>query len=688
MKKLPKRFRKALSQKQLQKKILSRIHLPKEKELVRSLYKQGDDGRFRMEIPQDPGTAKHLKKLAKTIGKNKGIVTTWKLGILLIPIAAVLVFSFLFADRLTQQGIEQSLEGIFGAKVDAAGVDLSLLSGRISLASLTVADKEKPMKNLFELGPTVMDIDLAQLLKRRFIIEKAESRSILFGTDRQVSGVLEAATEGKGAQKDDAKKEEESQLGKIEKTGQELITSSAQSLLDRYRSSLASPELLTQGKEELEGLSASWETRVESYDDQLRDLRHGTEALLKRDIGDLKSPEAIASYVRELSDLKTSVQQIGDDFESGLQAVREDSDRASAYTKEIEAAVEQDRAFLREMADSFRSDSVSAVGANAERMLTERFGSLVPTAKKVIGYIGKLSEEKKSKEESSDRKENSRQGELIHFVDDQRPSFLLQSLLVEFGESGDTGYTRVSLSDISSNPKGWKRPMTLSVGMVTDSGDIETDTAASVTDEGTSVDTELNLKRIPVETGPMSELGIAGISAQAAIALQTVMDQHLTGTGEGNIRLEEINYDFNPSQDLLSRAARAVLTENTSIVLTTDFSLDRGIISSLKVKTDLDDKIGKALMQFGKQEAMAQSEKLLADFNASITEELAQVKGAEAALHALSQAIASDKSESDQIEREIERQKAEAEQRAKRIIEQKADEGKKALESLGRSFGF
>ncbi|WP_020612088.1 hypothetical protein [Sediminispirochaeta bajacaliforniensis] len=685
MKKLPKRFRKALSQKQLQKKILSRIHLPKEKELVRSLYKQGDDGRFRMEMPQDPGTAKHLKKIAKAIGKNKGMVTTWKLAILLIPIAAVLVFSLFFVDRLTQHGIEQSLEGIFGAQVDAEEVDLSLFSGRISLASLTVADEEKPMKNLFELGPTVIDIDLSQLLKRRFIIERAESRSILFGTDRQVSGVLETTTEGNGSQKDVVKKEEESQL---EKNGQELITRSAQSLLDRYQSSLTSPELLTQGKEELEELSASWETRVESYDDQLRDLRHGTESLLKRDIGDLKSPEAIASYVKELSDLKTSVQQIGDDFESGLQAVREDADRASAYRREIETSVERDRAFLREAVDSFSSDAVSAIGSNAERILTDRFGALVPTAKKVIGYIGKLSEEKKTKEESSDRKEHSRQGEVIRFIDDWRPAFLLQSFLVEFGESGDTGYTRVSLSDISSNPKGWKRPITLSVGMVTDSGDIETDMEASVTDKGTSVDTKLNLKRIPVKTGPMSELGIAGISAQAALALQTVMDQHLTGTGGGDIRLEEINYDFSPSQDLLSRAAKAVLAENNSIALTTDFSLDNGIISSITAETDLDEKIGKALMQFGKQEAMAQSERLLADFNASITEELAQVKGAEVALHALSQALASDKSESDQIEREIERQKAEAEQRAKRIIEQKADEGKKALESLGKSFGF
>ena len=191
--KLPKMFRKPIPKKRFEKKILRRIYLAKERDFLLSLAKQDEQERYVISGELSKAEAKHLATLAKSIRKNRGLVTGWKAAILAVIIGSLLVFNFLFKDRLAEAGMEAALENVFRARAEAEGVHLSLFRGSLSFESLSVADRDKPMENLFELSRSELRVNIWELLKKRLVIERAVCSGIRLGTPRDSSGALPEA---------------------------------------------------------------------------------------------------------------------------------------------------------------------------------------------------------------------------------------------------------------------------------------------------------------------------------------------------------------------------------------------------------------------------------------------------------------------------------------------------------------
>lgn len=680
--KIPKLFRKPLTQKQFEKKILSRIHQPREEEFVRSLFEQGEDGLFRLTQTGAKGELKHLGRLSKAIGKNQGIVTGWKAAMLLVPASGAALFSAVFMDNLLERAIERALESVFEARADMDGLDAFLANGTFTFDRLTVGDKDRAMKNLFELGPADISVDPAELLKKKVVIERIESRTILFGTDRSTSGLLPESEKKQG----DGEKSGQA-LEPLLDAGQELALGSAEALLAQYRDKLVTPPLLSEINETVSVLPEKWETEVASISEQVDSVQRDAQSVLDRDPSKISTVPELESYIRSVTDLGNGVSQAKESVDSGTRELRADLGRLDGQREELEKAIETDQAYLRSAAGSFSADLSGAVRRSAEEMVRKRVGEAARMAEKAIGYYRALTAGRGAAEgqEEEPAAPEERRGTKVLFPDSGYPPFLLRSFVAEFGTAGEDGYTLFTMEEISSAPRLWDRPAAARLVMDRPGGDISADLVINAEEGGTDVQIGYALDGYPLSGVEIDALELERLDASVSTAFRASLNERMSGSVSGGISLTGLEYRFAADGGLIARAAESVFEEMDIVDLETVFSLENGTPASIEVRTDLDRKIADALLRFGREETGRQAEALAAEFRASIAEDLALFDDGAAELRELQDALLGEQVQARALEEALAEKRAEAEAAIKNKA---AGEGKKVLDSIGKSLGF
>ncbi len=97
---------------------------------------------------------------------------------------------WLFLDSFLRWAFVRLGQAAAGAKVDISRVQSRLLSGRLELDRVAVADKHEPMKNLFQFDRAVFQMSPGALLERKAVVKDAEIDGIQVGTRRSTSGAL------------------------------------------------------------------------------------------------------------------------------------------------------------------------------------------------------------------------------------------------------------------------------------------------------------------------------------------------------------------------------------------------------------------------------------------------------------------------------------------------------------------
>src|SRR4051812_11932772 len=109
-------------------------------------------------------------------------IIRWKYFIpVVIFVAATILFFVLFFDPILSWGIEKIGGKINGAKVEVAGLKTKIFQGRLAIAHLQVANKELPMENVVEAGPLAFQMEFAELIKKRVVIDEASLLGLGFG---------------------------------------------------------------------------------------------------------------------------------------------------------------------------------------------------------------------------------------------------------------------------------------------------------------------------------------------------------------------------------------------------------------------------------------------------------------------------------------------------------------------------
>jgi len=115
----------------------------------------------------------------------------WKYVIpAVLIVLGLTVLILLFLDPLLKRAVIASGEFAFGAKVEVTSLKTKLSNLSLRIQGVQVADKDRPMQNLFEIEGLRFNVEPIPLLSRKVIIDAMSVTGVRWGTARKTSGAL------------------------------------------------------------------------------------------------------------------------------------------------------------------------------------------------------------------------------------------------------------------------------------------------------------------------------------------------------------------------------------------------------------------------------------------------------------------------------------------------------------------
>ncbi len=462
MKRPPRLFRRRLQRRALRRRILKRIPIRTEREWVRDLYgdatpaEGGDNDVLERRDPLTKEEIKRLRQLAKAVKHNRGYFQPVKLGLLGGIVGAILVFALVFAAPLAARGVERGLESVFGARAELDGFELRFLEPGFAFEVLAVADRNRPMYNLFDIGGGELRVDLGQLVRGRVVIRNIEARDISFGGERNVSGELPPERRPAPLEEADERPGAAEQVSALfgDTAGEirGMISGiDAREIVEAELDALSTPDAVALQQERIGNLVVEWQQRMDDAEEAVSEFTGDVEAILAIDPSSIDS----ISRLREAVQTAERVTDGGRDFYDrgleGYHAAASTTDDVRGAVDEVRAAVEQDIAYIESRIPDpetvLREPFAGLVSSIAE----EHVAPYVDRARTVYdAYLRVQRLRERFAGDDAVVDDRPERGRDIVFPSPEYPRFLLERASVNFvGE--EFGYVG-SLAEISSNP--------------------------------------------------------------------------------------------------------------------------------------------------------------------------------------------------------------------------------------------
>jgi len=475
-----------------------------------------------------------------------------KLAIFAALLAGIILFNFLFKDRLLERGLESGLQAVFRARADVQGLRFELLKARVRLSHLEVADKDEPFRNLFELGRTEIDLDLAQLLRKKVVIENAACRDIRWDMPRKTSGALPAAK--KTATPPAAPP---SSTGVLQHTLANLLTFDPAAIVEREKARL-------QSLEKASALNSRITTSVEKAKASLRSLEaslagagEGVAAAQKTDFGGIKTLEAAQKEYQRLSELSPLVKGLEKD--------------TAAFTGEVKGEA----------------------GTLVSRYLQQKLGKLYRLALMARQAALNLKGGGGQKSKPPLR----RAGREVGFPTTVYPRFLLKSFTLSLGSRQAQSFLEASLRDLASDPELWGRPVSYRLERLDQGRSI---LAAGFLDaRGEAEDAfglELQAEGFPFQIKEGLEWARIG-SLSGSYAAKADLTLSRAGETRGSLLAtgREIRVEGAGREHLLSQVLLQTLQGASGLALEADYRISPEGNFSARVRSSLDEEISRRL---------------------------------------------------------------------------------------------
>ena len=313
--KLPKIFRRKYNLRSLKRKLLSRIYIEDDREFVRSLFEE--DGKI-LQIPDDrtfdKDEVKRLKTMASQIKTQKGRVHIVWISTLVILITIMVTLVNIYKNPLVKRGLQYALENIFWAKTDIDYVNLKIFDSSLVIKGVAVANKDKPMENLFEVGNISVDFNLVELLKKKFVMDLAQCTGITYGTPRKTSGALPesvlAAKKAKQKKRDEAfEKKKEELLNALAAKAQDEITDiigfyDPEKFLKESINSLQTPAMKDEIVDDMTTIYKDWKDEIESTQEQVKEFGKEVKKYTKMDITKIDTLQELNELLMQINETK------------------------------------------------------------------------------------------------------------------------------------------------------------------------------------------------------------------------------------------------------------------------------------------------------------------------------------------------------------------------------------------------
>ena len=448
-KKLPGIFKKTYKEKAYSKNLLKKFYIEADKKFVEKLYSPSQDKKGRnimvcnksAEITK--ADLKRYKLIAKQIKMQKG-------GIKLVPLIAVAVLVAvlsagvsLFKNIIIEKAITSAMQGIFGAKTDIAKVDFQFFNASLEINGLEQANKDSPMKNLFQIDSIKTSFNLTDLLRGKFHAENLSIEGVAIDTERKKSGELPI----KPAKTKEEKQTESALSAKKQELSEEASAKlkemfdsyNPEKMLENLQNELKSPAVASQISTDVQqkvekwsSLPAELQEKVNAFSKNVNDIAN-TDFSKINDVAKLKSTlEKINSTAKSGEELKKLIEKSNSDLFSDSKAIAD-------YSNKIQTAIKSDYALvdskISEMKSVLSPAGLNEIMTNAvQSVLYQMCGKYYPYVSK--GLNAALSAQKSSSEKETEKSAEKTEktvmtrhpGRTVFFKQDTVPTLFIENV--------------------------------------------------------------------------------------------------------------------------------------------------------------------------------------------------------------------------------------------------------------------
>jgi len=115
---------------------------------------------------------KQKKSMAEMLAAKHAVIRKSGVVLCAIIVGLVVACEVVFLDQIARSALISTLEASTGAEVNVETVDLSLTGGRFELTGLQITDPDKPTHNMIQVDKLTADVNIADLLTLRFVVEE------------------------------------------------------------------------------------------------------------------------------------------------------------------------------------------------------------------------------------------------------------------------------------------------------------------------------------------------------------------------------------------------------------------------------------------------------------------------------------------------------------------------------------
>ncbi|MCL2229799.1 MAG: hypothetical protein FWC01_01760 [Treponema sp.] len=464
--KIPGAFKKPIKKRKFVARYEKLIEHPEDRKFFVSCFEEQEEF-FSVRQNLSKENIKRLKSLYKVIKSNrKGDVRIVPILFASAIVAAIVFFFTIFANPLLERAMEMGLEAAFEAKSDVDNFRLSLIRFEISMSGVTVANRDSPMTNLFQLGRTEIILRPQAILRGKIYIESIRAQTIRFGTPRTVSGYIgiPPRTAAQRAPKPPAP------------PLIDLQNFDAMGLLNQEFERLRTPKLYDIAINAYNETSTKWRNQVETTTANVQNVRASAAPLINLNTSNLRDPAVIASTARDIEAAISSVQTAANDVNRIISGLEADINMARDLESTARSSITDDLNLLKSYIDLGSGEAFRAIEPFIREILSDSAQMYINYGLMALDALGSIQRLASNIPKSEKPKKAERfKGRTVHYPTVTYPAFYLGVMASDF--TIDSWNWSFDLRDVTSHPNWISRPVTLKLGMTETAGSLRRNVA-------------------------------------------------------------------------------------------------------------------------------------------------------------------------------------------------------------------
>ena len=667
--KAPGELNKPIKEPAFAKRYLKFIAQPADREWFTSKFEL-QDGNYRIREGLNKNDAKKLKELLDAVRKNrKGPVSLVPLAFTGIVVAGIVVFFTIFANPLLERAMEMGLEAIFEAKSDVDRLRLSLFKFSIDIDGITVANRDSPMTNLFQMGLTRIKLKPEAVLRGKVYIEEVRADTIRFGTERKTSGALPERPPKVKKEKPPSDAPPLVDLQNFDAMG----------LLNREYDKLRTPKLYDEAINAYNETVEKWQGQVDLAKARTEELKGAAQPIVNFNVNsfnvDIRDVQAVRKTIGEINTMITdvntmisTVQTAAHDVTNMVTGIEGDIATARNLENSARTAITGDIDHLKSYINLNSGAAFEALEPSIREVLSDTGEVYFDYGLRALEMLEKIRADAAAKPKTEKPpKKVAFKGRNVNFPTRAYPAFYLGVIASDF--TIEPWNWAFDMRDISSDPDLTNRPVTLTLGVTEETGSLKrqigfngsADFRTNTTDR---FGAEVTGGGFPVSLGSqMAKAGINGFNGEAAFSVNFTghTDGGVSGGGAVTINKAQLL----DAQGTIAQALDSAIREAGNIDLGIQYShrIDRD--DEFTITTNLAELMARALRRIVEEYA----KKAMDEIERVLRERIAQhIDGrfvSKEELDILFRLARGDKTAKDDLSNTLTRKKTELEQKAR-----------------------